>query len=52
MTTIFLMRHGQSQANVERVFANGDDGFPLTDDGRIQAKMAARHLKLRNIRKI
>ncbi|WP_214059878.1 MULTISPECIES: histidine phosphatase family protein [unclassified Mesotoga] len=52
MTTIYLMRHGQSQANVEGIFANGDNGFPLTDEGRIQAKMAARYLKLRNIRKI
>ncbi|PVD15364.1 hypothetical protein V512_000175 [Mesotoga sp. Brook.08.105.5.1] len=38
MTTIFLMRHGQSQANVEGIFANGDNGFPLTDEGRIQGK--------------
>jgi len=52
MTTIYLMRHGQSQANIEGVFANGNDGFPLTDEGRMQAKLAARHLKLRNIRKI
>ncbi|MBN2253783.1 MAG: histidine phosphatase family protein [Kosmotogaceae bacterium] len=52
MTTIYLMRHGQSQANIEGVFANGDNGFPLTDEGRMQAKMAACHLKLRNIRKI
>ncbi|RAM59671.1 fructose-2,6-bisphosphatase [Mesotoga sp. SC_4PWA21] len=52
MTTIYLMRHGQSQANVEGIFANGNDGFPLTNEGRIQAKMAARYLKLRNIRKI
>jgi len=52
MTTIYLMRHGQSQANVERIFANGDEGFPLTEEGIRQAEMAARFLRLKDIRRI
>ena len=52
MTTIYLMRHGQSQANIERIFANGDEGFPLTKEGIRQAEMAARYLRLKNICRI
>ncbi|NLX32968.1 MAG: histidine phosphatase family protein, partial [Thermotogaceae bacterium] len=52
MLTVYLMRHGQSQANVERIFANGDDGYPLTEEGRAQAALAAELLALKNIKRI
>jgi broad specificity phosphatase PhoE len=52
MTTIYLMRHGQSQANIERIFANSNEGFPLTKEGIRQAEMAARYLRLKNISRI
>jgi len=47
MTTIYLMRHGQSQANIERIFANSNEGFPLTEEGIRQVEMAARFLKIK-----
>lgn len=52
MLTVYLMRHGQSQANLERIFANGDDGYPLTEEGRAQVSLTAELLALKNIKRI
>ena len=41
MTTIILIRHGQSVANLNRVFAGHFDA-PLSELGRIQAEKTAR----------
>ena len=40
MTTIYLLRHGESEANVRRVFSNGKLDLPLTPLGRDQAACA------------
>lgn len=44
MTTLFFVRHGQSMANLLRVFA-GQMDFELTDLGLRQAEKGARFLK-------
>jgi probable phosphoglycerate mutase len=42
---LLLVRHGESVANTQQVFANRPDGhFPLTDRGRAQAEHLAREL--------
>ena len=43
-TTILLVRHGQSEANLEGVFA-GHTGHPLTPLGHEQAERAAKYIK-------
>ena len=43
MTTIIMVRHGQSVANLEERFAGYSD-FDLTDLGRRQAELAAEYL--------
>ena len=48
MTTLYLIRHGESEANFARVFT-GSSNFPLTDKGMWQAKMAAEYLKDKKI---
>lgn len=45
MAKVLYVRHGQSQANVDGVFAGGDNDTRLTDEGRLQAKQAAETLK-------
>lgn len=49
MTTIYFVRHGESQANVERVFSNGRVDLPLTALGWRQAAQAARWLERRGV---
>ncbi|HHY38623.1 MAG TPA: histidine phosphatase family protein [Clostridia bacterium] len=44
MTTIYLMRHGETQWNKEGIFRGRAD-IPLNENGRIQAKAAGRRLK-------
>ena len=44
MTTLFFVRHGQSMANLLRVFA-GQLDFELSDLGLRQAEKGARFLK-------
>ncbi len=44
MTRLYLARHGESDANVQRVFANRGEGPPLTNRGRQQASALARQL--------
>ena len=49
MTTIYLLRHGESEANVRHVFSNGKIDLPLTALGRDQAARAGRWLKDKGI---
>lgn len=44
MTTLILVRHGQSQANLERRFA-GHTNAKLTETGIEQAKLTAQYIK-------
>lgn len=44
MTTVYLIRHGESQANEKDVFIGHTD-MALTDLGRKQARIAAEYLK-------
>lgn len=48
MTRIYLLRHGETQWNIEKVF-RGRSEIPLTDTGRKQAELAAAHLKPKGI---
>lgn len=43
MTRIILVRHGQSEANANQIFAGHSD-FPLTEFGHKQAKLVAEYL--------
>ena len=43
MTTLILVRHGQSQANAQYIFAGHSD-FDLSELGKTQAQMAAEYL--------
>ncbi len=52
MSEIYFLCHGQSQSNVENRFANGNDGYPLTDQGRRQAEKASAFLRSKAIRKV
>lgn len=44
MTKLILVRHGQSESNVERRFAGQTDS-PLTDLGKEQAELTAKYIK-------
>lgn len=44
MKHLYFVRHGQSQANVDRIFA-GQSNTPLTALGRHQAEVAAQEIK-------
>lgn len=50
-TTVYLLRHGQSEANLAGVFTGQLGGFGLTPLGHTQAELAAVYLKTRNIEK-
>ncbi len=51
MTKVWLLRHGQTEANVVGRFA-GRTAEPLTDEGRKQARAAGRKLRGEGIRRI
>jgi len=51
-TTVYLLRHGQSEANLAGVFTGQHGGFGLTPLGHTQAELAAEYLRSRNIEKI
>ena len=38
---LYFARHGESEANVQRIFWNQPEGYGLTDKGRAQAKALA-----------
>ncbi len=44
MTTILLIRHGESEANRENIFA-GYLNVDLLENGRVQAKLTAQYIK-------
>jgi len=43
MQNVFLVRHGQSDANVLRIFDNSNNGYPLTELGTSQAQQTAEY---------
>ncbi|MCG3109233.1 2,3-bisphosphoglycerate-dependent phosphoglycerate mutase [Metallosphaera sp. J1] len=45
MTIIIFIRHGQSTSNVGKILSHDVNNFPLTDEGREQAKKTAQELK-------
>jgi len=49
---LYFLRHGESQANVNGLFAGQKENSPLTDTGRQQAKAAAKSLQDTHITKI
>jgi broad specificity phosphatase PhoE len=51
MTKIFLLRHGETAWNIEKVF-RGRAEVPLTDNGIKQAELAGEHLKGKDIEAI
>lgn len=51
MKTIIMVRHGESQTNVRKVFT-GQLNAPLTDGGRQQAKLMAQYLDAYKVDKI
>ncbi len=50
-TLIYMIRHGQSEANNSKVFAGNSD-FPLTEKGHLQAERSAEFFKDIKIDKI
>jgi len=40
-TRVFLVRHGQSEGNVARIWTSGPEGYPLTELGHDQARAVA-----------
>ncbi len=48
MTTFYLIRHGESEANFARIFT-GSSNFNLTKTGLLQAQMAAEYLKDKDV---
>jgi len=47
---IYFVRHGQSQANVDGVFAGQRNDSELTDKGKEQARLAGKEFQSRKIR--
>lgn len=41
---IYFIRHGESEANVKKVFAGQKDDTPITEEGRQQAKATAQEI--------
>lgn len=52
MSTVWYIRHGESESNVRGVFAGGQDNTPLTKKGRAQASQAGSQLAAVNIDRI
>jgi broad specificity phosphatase PhoE len=46
---IYFVRHGESEANLKKVFAGQKDDSLLTDTGREQAKVTAQEIKAEGI---
>ncbi|MCK4758386.1 MAG: histidine phosphatase family protein, partial [Thermoplasmata archaeon] len=51
MTKIYLLRHGETAWNIEKVF-RGRAEVPLTDNGIKQAELAGEHLRGKDIEAI
>jgi broad specificity phosphatase PhoE len=52
MPKIYLLRHGQSEANEQGILAGPDNSIKLTQRGIKQSKLAAKHLHKINFQKI
>jgi len=46
---LYFLRHGESQANLNRIFASVEGNWPLSDDGRIQAQSQAEKMRSRDL---
>lgn len=46
---VLLVRHGQSEGNVARVWTSARGGFPLTELGHVQARAAGESLRGRDV---
>jgi 2,3-bisphosphoglycerate-dependent phosphoglycerate mutase len=49
---IWFIRHAESEANVQRIYANGDSAFPLTANGFERARAIARRFSSLAIRSV
>lgn len=47
---IYFIRHGESEANVRKVFAGQKDDTPLVDEGREQAKITAQEIIIEGLK--
>lgn len=45
MTLIIFIRHAQAVSNVNKILSDDQNQYPLTDEGRAQAKNVAKELK-------
>ncbi len=45
MATIFLIRHGESEANVKEVLSDSLEGYPLTEKGKDEIRRISLQLK-------
>lgn len=43
--TVYLVRHGQTEANLQGILVGGDGDSPLTEEGKIKVKATGRALK-------
>lgn len=50
--TVYFLRHGQSEANAQRIFAGQQNDAPLTELGIGQAKLAGQEIKKMHIDRI
>ncbi len=50
MSKIYYIRHGQSEANLQQIFAGSRIDSPLTELGRQQAKAASADIKARGLK--
>lgn len=52
MVTLVFIRHAQAVSNVNRILSDDTNKYPLTDEGRRQAKEVAKELKKLNVSKL
>ncbi len=52
MVLLVFIRHGQSESNVNKILSHDTNGYPLTTEGKLQAKKTADELKKIRISKI
>jgi len=52
MVLLILVRHGQSVSNIQKILSHDTNNYPLTEEGREQAKRAAHELKKLRVDKI
>jgi probable phosphoglycerate mutase len=52
MVLLIFIRHGQSESNVNKILSHDINGYPLTIEGKLQAKKTADELKKLRVTKI